>query len=70
MERVLSMSPEHSLILIWPKNDGRCVAEPTFSTVTAGQEEKLADEMMNTELEIFKSRRISRRWESTTRADE
>ena len=36
------------------KNDGDPALEPTFSSVTRGQMEKLADEMMKTDLELFK----------------
>ena len=52
------------------KNDGNAIAEPTFSTVTAGQKENLADEMLKTDLEIFRVESDLTAWESSTRADE
>jgi succinoglycan biosynthesis transport protein ExoP len=52
------------------KNEGDVGAEPMFGIVTAGQREKLADEMMKTELEYFKVESDLAAWESATRPDQ
>jgi polysaccharide biosynthesis transport protein len=52
------------------KNEGDPASEPTFSTVTAGQRENLANEMLKTDLEIFKVESDLAAAESATRADE
>ena len=51
-------------------NDGDPSLEPVFSSVTRGQMEKLADEMMSTDLELFKVESELAALESATRTDE
>ena len=52
------------------KNDVDPALEPVFSSVTAGQRDKLADEMMRTDLELFKVESDLAALESATRTDE
>ena len=69
-EKVLSTSPKPILNPNVAKNDDDPALEPTFSSVTRGQREKLADEMMRTDLELFKVESDLAAWESATRTDE
>jgi polysaccharide biosynthesis transport protein len=52
------------------KNDGNTAAEPTFISVSAGEKEKLAAEMMKTELEYWKLDSDLAAWESANRGEE
>jgi polysaccharide biosynthesis transport protein len=52
------------------KNDADPALEPTFSSVTRGQREKLADEMIKTDLEWFKVESDLAALELATRPDE
>ena len=52
------------------KNDGDLALEPVFSSVTRGQMEKLADQMMSTDLELFRVESELSTLESATRTDE
>ena len=52
------------------KDDGNPALEPVFSSVTRGQFEKLIDQMMNTDLELFRVESELSTLESATRTDE
>jgi polysaccharide biosynthesis transport protein len=52
------------------KNEGDPALEPVFSSVTRGQMEKLADQMMSTDLELFRVESGLAALESATRTDE
>ena len=52
------------------KNEGDTALQPVFSSVTRGQMEKLADQMMSTDLELFRVESELAALESATRTDE